>query len=72
MSLIILSFIAIIAIWRYSVTGDYYIEFDGNRYFVWQKDFAGYNNLRGTRGTEEEARKLVSELKINPPKVIKP
>jgi hypothetical protein len=52
--------------------GDIYIEFDGRRYYVWQRAFLGYDDCRGSFNTEKEARAFIEELARNPPRTIKP
>jgi hypothetical protein len=52
--------------------GTYYIEFDGKEYWVWQRQFMGYNKTRGFFSSEGKAQARVKELRANPPRVIKP
>lgn len=40
------------------------------RYYVWIRQFLGYNDLAGSFDTEQEAKKVVERIRNNPPKVL--
>jgi hypothetical protein len=50
--------------------GSFYIEFDGSRYWIWQRGFLGYDHCRGCYYKEDEARAKIVRLKANPPRII--
>lgn len=69
---ILLTGVIALVIWRICITGTYYIEYDGRgHYFVWQRDFAGFDGIKYTGSSEEGAHKAIAELKLNPPRIIR-